>query len=141
MDLRYFNTDPSQGDIRAEMLVRLSARGKLLVVYQNPYAFVFAEGGGGHGGEFDLTVLRRDAEYYKPLFDQCDVGLPSWQDQAGWQSDGTVGYAWRVGQTARTAATIRYLDERHEVAADANGYWAFIRETSVDGPNEIPMIA
>jgi hypothetical protein len=135
--LEHVNTRPDV--ISADLLARLAARQKVLVIHHGSWAFVFED-----DCEVYLGAYRRSGEEYELMFDQVDSGLPNDRPpyHGGWvlvPSTG-MGFAWSLGHTQQPAVTIEYLGETYDVHADASGYWAFIRGTADDGPYETPEV-
>ena len=115
------------------------ARGKVLVIYHGSWAFVFDD-----DGEVWLNAYRRSGEDYELMFDQMDSGLSNDQPpyHGGWVLAPALahGFAWRLGHTRQRDVTIEYLGDTYNVPADANGNWAFIRDTADDGPYDTPEV-
>jgi hypothetical protein len=125
--------------ISADLLARLAALGKVLVIYHGSWAFVFDD-----DGEVCLSLYCRSGEDYVLMYDQVDSGYPNDRPpyHGGWFLAPTLakGFAWRLGQTRQSGVTIDYLGETYNVPADANGNWAFIQETADDGPYNTPEV-
>lgn len=117
-----------------DLLTRLEARGKVLVVRVEPFYFVFAD----IGGEVELTCYQRAGEDLWREFSQEDAGWPSEGYKGGWSasSNRAVGYLWHLGRSRHPVITVRYKDVLHEISTDEDGHWAFIQETSLDDYDE-----
>lgn len=131
--------DPLPKVITADLLARLAARGKVLVIYHGSWAFVFDS-----EGEVSLRAYRRSGDDYELMFDQVDSGFPNDRPpyQAGWVLVPALaqGFAWTLGHTEQSEVTIEYLGDTYSVPADANGNWAFIRDTALHGPYDTPKL-
>jgi hypothetical protein len=133
------DVNPLPEIISADLLARLAARGKVLVISHGPWAFVFED-----DGEVCLSAYRRSGEDFELMFDQVDSGFPNDRPpyHGGWVLAPALatGFAWRLGHTRQSDVTIEYLGETYNVRADANGNWAFIRDTADDGPYDTPEV-
>jgi hypothetical protein len=110
-----------------------------MVIHDGSWAFVFDD-----DGEVCLSAYRRSDNDYELMFDQVDSGFPNDRPpyHGGWVFVPALdkGFAWRLGHSRQREVMIEYLGETYNVPVDADGNWAFIRETAGDGPYDTPEI-
>ncbi len=126
-----FEPDPDRGLPEAALWRTSNAPWGVVrhVIFTAEFAFVLDDTT-GVDVEVELKVYRRRADGWESIFDLVDVGYPEVGDtHPGWAG----GYAWIFGRVApRAAVVVRYLAKDHEVRADDQGMWAFIREVTLD---------
>lgn len=80
---------------------RRAAQGEVLVVYDNPWAFVF-----GDDGEVCLSAYRRSGDDYELMFDQVDSGFPNDRPpfHGGWFLVPALAQGFACGLGVRSSA-------------------------------------